>query len=356
MPCLIPLDGSLGEGGGQILRAALTLAAATGQGFLASKIRAGRTRHGLRPQHVAAVRAAAMACGAKVSGVFEGSPELRFEPGDRSAGRFHFEIGTAGSATLVLQTIVPALALAEEASQIEIAGGTHVPKSPSADYLCRHWVAAVARLGMHVEACVRRVGFHPKGGGELAARVSGWTRPTAPLLLEERGALLGVSIVSGAPRVRGGIAERQAEAARARLWEERRLEPAIVIGGPDAAAPGSYLFVEAAFENGRAAFGLLGEKGLRAERLGERAARRLLKFLDGTGAVDAHLADQLAVPLALSGTGGRLSTNEVTAHLETVAGVLRAFGVPAEVWGRRGGPGGLSVGSVDPRREPRLAL
>lgn len=341
---LIPLDGAVGEGGGQILRSALCLSAATGQGFEITKIRARRSRTGLRPQHLAAARAAAMACGARLSGAFEGSPDLRFEPGPPLAGRFRFDIETAGSATLVLQTVVPLLALAGDASHVEVGGGTHVPQSPSADFLVRHWQAAVAQIGLSVDVELRRAGFYPKGGGELSGRIQGWQRPIAPLALEVRGALLGTAIVSGAAKLRGSVAERQAEAARVRLWEERRLEPALEIVRPDAGGPGSYLLAAAWFESGRAAFGVLGERGVRAERIGDRAARRLLKFLDSAGAVDAQLADQLAVPLALSGAGGRVSTSEVTAHLETVAGVLRAFGVPAETWGRRGGPGGLAVG------------
>jgi len=343
VPRLIALDGSQGEGGGQILRTALSLAAATGQGFELSRIRDRRTRPGLRPQHLAAVRAAGIACGAKLSGAFEGSPDLRFEPGPLQAGQFRFDIETAGAASLVLQTVLPLLALAQDGSVVEVTGGTHVPRSPSADFLGRHWAAVVARADLRLGVSLRCAGFYPKGGGELVARVRSWRRPTEPLLLEQRGALERISIVSGAPRLRGSVAERQAEAARSRLWEARRLEPEVELAQPESASPGSYLLLEAVFANGRAAFGLLGERGVRAERLGDQAARLLLKFLEGGAAVDRHLADQLAVPLALSGSGGRVSTDEVTAHLETVVEVLRSFGVRAETWGRRGGPGGLSV-------------
>ena len=131
-----------------------------------------------------------------------------------------------------------------------------------------------------------------------------------------------------------------------RLWEERRIEPEIEVGHPEAAGPGSYVLAGARFENGRAAFSLLGTRGVRPEIAGDRVARRLLKFLDGPGAVDPLLADQLAVPLALSGGGGRVSTPEVTRHLETVAEVLRAFGLRAETWGERGRAGGLEVAAV----------
>jgi RNA 3'-terminal phosphate cyclase (ATP) len=153
--------------------------------------------------------------------------------------------------------------------------------------------------------------------------------------------------IAGAARLRNEVAGRAARAARALLWEERRIEAELEVVDLTAASPGAFLQVEAVFETGRAAFSLLGERGLRAEVLGERAARRVLKFIDDEEAVvDPWLADQLAVPLAVAGGGGRLTTSEVTLHLETVAAVLRQFGVPAEIWGRRGGPGGLTVGAV----------
>ena len=341
---LVPLDGAEGEGGGQILRAALTLAAVTGQGFRVERIRARRLRPGLRPQHLAAVRAAGLACGAELHGAFDGSPDLRFLPGQAASGEFRFDIGTAGAATLVLQTVLPILATAGEASRIEVIGGTHVPRSPSYHFLARHWSHAVEGLGLAAPLRLARAGFYPRGGGEIRAQVRPWTRPAA-LDLSKRGALVAIRGVAGQARVRGDVAERAVEAARARLWEARRLETEWEVVELESDSPGAFLQVEAVFENGRAAFGLLGERGLRAERLGERAARRVLRFLDDDDAVvDPWLADQLAVPMALAGGGGRLVTSEVTPHLETVAGVVRAFGIEAHTFGRPGGPGGLEVG------------
>src|SRR5262245_6733711 len=169
MDRLIPIDGSAGEGGGQILRTALALSVVTGQGFEMSRVRAGRMRPGLRPQHLAAVRAAGMACGARVGGAFEGSPDVRFEPGPVVPGQFRFEIATAGALTLVLQTVLPALSMAAGRSDVEVTGGTHVPASPSFHYFARHWCAAVAPIGLQVEARLVRAGFYPAGGGEAQA-------------------------------------------------------------------------------------------------------------------------------------------------------------------------------------------
>jgi RNA 3'-terminal phosphate cyclase (ATP) len=344
MTRLVAIDGARAEGGGQILRTALTVAAVTGQGFEMTQIRAGRTRPGLRPQHLAAVRAVAMACAAKVGGVFDGSPDLRFEPGPVAAGTFRFEIATAGALTLVLQTVLPALATAGSTSHVEVTGGTHVPASPSFDYVARHWTAVMDGLGLRARLSLVRAGFYPPGGGEARAEVEAWERPRR-LVLEERGVLVAVRGVSGAARLKGDVARRQRDAAQQRLWEARRIEAEWeVLDGVAAASPGSFLLLEAIFEKSRAAFGFLGERGVRAERLGDRAARHLLKFLEAEGAVDPHMADQLAVPLALAQGGGRLTTPEVTSHLETVAHTISLFGIPARTWGRRGGPGGLEVG------------
>ena len=341
---LISIDGSQGEGGGQIVRTALALSAVTGQGFEITRIRAGRAVPGLRPQHVAAVRAATLACGARVGGAFDGSPDLRFEPGPIAAGDFRFEIATAGAVTLVLQTVLLPLATGSQPSRMVVTGGTHVPLSPSFHYLDRHWRAVMERFGLTASLKLVKAGFYPPGGGEVRAEVQPWAR-SASLSIETRGALVSVRGLSGASRVSGDVARRQADAARDLLWERRRLESAWEITEVKAPSPGSFLLLEAVFEEGRAAFGFLGQRGLRAEVLGDRAARTLIKFLEGEGAVDAHLADQLAVPLALSG-GGRVSTTEVTRHLETVAAVIGQFDIPARTWGRRGGPGGLEVGRV----------
>jgi RNA 3'-terminal phosphate cyclase (ATP) len=341
---LIEIDGSSGEGGGQILRTALSLACATGQGFEATRIRAGRARAGLRPQHLAAVRASAMLCSARVAGAVEGSLELRFEPGAPEAGQYRFEIGTAGAATLVLQTVLPPLALAASRSRVEVVGGTHVPASPSFHFLSSHWSALVARLGLSVGFGLVRAGFYPPGGGEVWGQVSPWGRGTARLEMEARGPLVAMRGVSGASdkKLRLDVARRQRDAAAERLWDERRIEAAWDVIEVPSASPGSFLLLEAEYATGRLALGLLGEKGLRSELLGDRAARRFLKLMEQEGAVDAHAADQLALPMALAG-GGRVTTTEVTKHLETVVKVLGLFGFRASVSGRTGSPGALEV-------------
>jgi RNA 3'-terminal phosphate cyclase (ATP) len=285
-----------------------------------------------------------MACEARTSGLFEGSPDLRFEPGAPGAGEFRFEIGTAGAASLVLQTVLPVLATADAESRVDVQGGTHVPRSPGFEYLARHWSEVVSRLGLRTRHELLRAGFYPRGGGEQRAQVRPWTRPAAALVMESRGRLVAVSGVSGVGKLKAEVAARQRDATCARLWEERRIEATVELVEVPAEGPGSFLYLEAEFETGRAAFSWLGEKGLRAELLGDRAARRLLRFLeDETASVDAHLADQLVVPLCLGGGGGRFTTSEVTSHLETVAEVAGAFGFGVRVAGRRGFPGLVEV-------------
>jgi RNA 3'-terminal phosphate cyclase (ATP) len=260
-----------------------------------------------------------------------------------TAGDFRFEMGTAGSVSLVLQTVLPALALASGPSRVAVTGGTHVPGSPSYHYLAGPWAATIARLGFRAAFHLERAGFYPPGGGEVRADVEPLRPIAKPLAMEERGALVSIHGVSGAARARTPIADRQRQAAAERLWEERRLEASWETLALNATSPGSFLLLEALFENGCGAFALLGEGGQRPEAMGDRAARMVLKFLEGESAVDPFLADQLAVPLAVAGGGGRVSTSAVTRHLETVAEVLTAFGVPARTWGRLAGRGGLEV-------------
>ncbi len=341
---LIAIDGAEGEGGGQVLRTALALSAATGRGFRLDRIRAKRLRPGLRPQHLAAVRAAALSCNAEVHGAFDGSPDLRFLPGAPAAGEFAFDIGTAGATSLVLQTVVPILALAGSPSRVSAVGGTHVPRSPSFHFLERHWAPAVAGLGLGVLPRLAQAGFAPRGEGRVECEVRPWSRP-ATLDLSERGAFVAVRGVAGAARLRGDVAKRAVEAAQRLLWEARRIDSQWEVVEVAAASPGSFLQIEAVFERSRAAFPALGERGLSPEIMGERAARRVLRFIeDETAAVDPWLADQLALPLAIARGGGRVTTPEVTSHLQTVAAVLRLFDVPAETSGRKGGPGALEVG------------
>jgi RNA 3'-terminal phosphate cyclase (ATP) len=339
---LIRIEGAPGGTGGPILRASLALSAVTGQGFELVRIRADRPRTGLKPEHVDAVRAAALVCGARTGGVFDGSPDLRFEPERVAPGTYRFEAGGGGPVSLVLEAVAPILAAAPEASRVEASGATHVPGAPSAHFLARPFADVAARLGLALSVEVVRAGFRPRGGGEVRAVISPWTRSEDPRL-DERGPFVALRGLSGAWRVKDAVAERMRDAALALLWKHRRLEASWEVVDLKAASPGSFLFLEAAFVQGRGAFGYLGDRSQEPEVLGERAARRALKFMEEEeGALDPWLAEALAVPMALAG-GGRLTTTAVTRQLEAVAAVCTRFGRRAQVFGRRGGPGGLEI-------------
>jgi RNA 3'-terminal phosphate cyclase (ATP) len=343
MPRLIPIDGAA-KGAGKTLRAALSLSAVTGQGFEMTRIRAGHLRPGLRADHLGAIRAVALACNARVGGAFEGSPDLRFEPGPVAAGEFEFDLGAVGPTALVLQVVGVPLATATGPSRLTLSGGTHVPAGPSYHYVAQHWVPLVERLGLVLRPRLVSAGFYPKGGGALTAEIDPWKRP-ASLHLVERGPLRAVRGVSGAGRLKGGIAEKQRDAAAKLLWEKRRLEVAWEVPELTASSPGSFVLLEAVFEHGRGACGILGERGVAPEVTGEHAARELLRFLDGEGAVDGAAAAQLAVPLALSGGGGVVSTSEITSDLQIVVAALGLFEIQASIDGLHGAAGRLEVGA-----------
>jgi RNA 3'-terminal phosphate cyclase (ATP) len=326
-----------------MLRTALALSAASGEPFEMRCIRDREARSGLLPEHVAVIRATAFACSATVNGAFDGSPDLRFQPGPVSAGRFRFELATGGAASLLVQTVLLPLATAEGESEIAVTGATHLPGSPPFHYLSSHWSRLVRRLGLRIRYELVRAGFHRRASGELRARVEPWPRP-ASLQLDRRGDLVSVSGISGTGRSREPIAERLRDAAQKRLWEAKRLDVPWELPDYPSASPGSFVHLEALFEHSRAAWCLLGEPDERPEALGDRAARHLLAFLESDAAVDAAAADQLAVPMALARGGGMLTTPSVTAALERAAEIIRRFGVEAKVSGRMGGPGSLEVG------------
>ena len=338
----IRIDGTMGEGGGQVLRSSLTLSLLTGRPVQLHGIRARRERPGLGFQHCMAVQAAARIARARVEGDRVGSRELRFDPCTPMAGDYHFDIGTAGSTGLVLQTVLLPLALAPGASRLRISGGTHVPLSPCFHYLDWHWRDMLARLGIPFDLHLTRAGFYPPGGGELQAAIPGGARIQG-LDLQRRGRLLelrGLSAVASLPLE---IAERQRSQALRRL---RGLDPqaGIELESLPAASPGTLLVLFARFEQGQACFTALGARGKRAERVADEAVDELFRFLATEGAVDRWLADQLLLPLALAPGASSLRTSEVTLHLLTQAEVIRAFlPVSIDIEGRLGDSGTVHI-------------
>ncbi len=334
------IDGSHGEGGGQILRTCLTLSAATGQPVRIERIRAGRRKPGLMPQHLTAVRAAGRVCNAEVEGAKLNSQTLSFRPQSApQAGTYTFDVaqaakgGSAGSVSLILQTILLPLALVEGSSQITLVGGTHVAWSPPYDYIKRVYLPVLARMGITAKVSIKKWGWYPMGGGRIQATVQGRGSEAAPEIpdesiagqdLRERGALLRVRGLSASSNLPKHIRTRQEKAALQSLRSNSVNARIDVVDAPSK-GQGTVVFLWAEFENNTAGFTALGERGKPAERVAEEAAGELLDFLRGDAALDRFLADQLLLPLALAAGPSQFTTEAVTAHLLTNAWVVNQF-------------------------------
>jgi RNA 3'-terminal phosphate cyclase (ATP) len=315
------LDGAAGEGGGQILRSALALSMITGQPLRLENVRAGRSRPGLQRQHLAAVFAAAKVSKAMLDGAHLGSTELWFQPGRIMHDEFEFDIGSAGSATLVLQTVLPALWLADGGSWVRVIGGTHNEFAPPFEFFSRSFLPLVARLGAHAEATLVRPGYYPEGGGEIELRVEPvekWER----LDLLERGELRRVSATAVVSHLPAHVAQRELHVIGQRL----QLKPAFLTAQrrDESEGPGNFVFVAVESEHVTEIATGFGRKGLPAEDVAAYAAADARRYLDTTAAVGQHLADQLLLPLAI-GAGGAFVTLEPTSHLRTNINTIQAF-------------------------------
>ncbi|MGA9523931.1 MAG: RNA 3'-terminal phosphate cyclase [Myxococcaceae bacterium] len=330
---MVELDGSQGEGGGQILRTALTLSLITGRPFEITHIRANRRPPGLRPQHLACVRGAEAISGGRSEGAHVDADHLVFEPGATRAGDYELDVGSAGSTPLLLQCLFFPLALAGGGSLL-LRGGTHLPHSPTYHYLSWIWAPTMAAYGLGIDLQLRYAGFYPQGGGELRAAIPPPGEPPSVVDLPARGTLRDVHVTSFVGGLPFQIAERQAKAAVSSLREHGINGEAEKLPLPTMRSVGTTVFVRAQFENTAAGFSALGERGRRAEEVGGDAAAQMIDFMQSAGALDEHLADQILIPAALlaagrlgSGTPGEtlFTTSRVTNHLTTNATVLEQF-------------------------------
>ncbi|HEY0663192.1 MAG TPA: RNA 3'-terminal phosphate cyclase [Thiobacillaceae bacterium] len=339
---MLEIDASFGEGGGQILRSALALSVITGTPMRLSNIRARRPQPGLKPQHLKAVEAAAQISSARVEGAAPGSQTLVFEPAGLKGGHYAFDIGTAGSVSLLLQTVYLPLSFAAGPSRLDLTGGTHGPWSPCVHYLQWQWLPYLAEIGYRVACTLERAGFYPRGGGLVHADVVP-SRHLAPLRLDERGRLLAIRGLSAVGRLDRSIAERQRSQAVARL-RDLAVPLEIEVAEVPAGSPGTFVVLQAQFEGGRCCAFALGALHKRAERVADEAADELLADIKSGGAIDAWLADQLLLPLAFVPARSTLSVCRISQHLRTNAELLGYF-LPVKVGieGETGGAGRVVI-------------
>ena len=340
---MLTIDGSFGEGGGQILRTSLSLAALTGKDVTIENIRVGREKPGLRPQHLTGALAVAEICGADLLGAEVGSTRLVFRPHRIRPGSYEFDVSkiraSAGSVNLVLQTVLWPLAFAGDTSRLVIKGGTHVPHAPTFNYIDEVFLPTVARMGLICHYRMERAGYYPIGGGEVRLTVEAVDalRPLSLTTLEGEPVVEITSAVSNLP---ASIAERQLSTGLARM-RSMVISPAAA-KTTEYASPGkgTVFFILCSAGDAKAGFQSLGEIRKRAEDVAKDACDEFDAYLKSGMALDKHLADQLIIPMALANGLSKLTTCEVTQHLLTnIAVVERFLDARFEVAGSIGEPG-----------------
>ena len=318
---MLTIDGSLGEGGGQIIRTSLALSLVTRKPFRVERVRARREKPGLQRQHLTAVMAAAEVGRARVEGAQVGAREFSFEPGEVFPGDYTFTIGTAGSTTLVLQTVLPPLMIAAGPSLLTLEGGTHNVHAPPFDFIQKSFLPLVRRTGPRVSVELARYGFYPPGGGRFQVFIE----PTGErhrLDLDEQGEILRKLARALVVKIPPAVAERELAVVRERLgWADDELR---VETSNNALSPGNVLTLEVETEHLTELFTGMGERGVRAETVAERACDEMKNYLDSGAPVGEHLADQLFIPLAL-GAGGSYVTGPLSLHTTTNIEIIKKF-------------------------------
>jgi RNA 3'-terminal phosphate cyclase (ATP) len=345
----IHIDGAMGEGGGQVLRTSLSLAALLQQPLQLTRIRAGRAKPGLAAQHLTGVFAVTEVTRGTVEGAHLGSQNLLFHPQQAQGGEYVFDVAdvqpSAGATGLVAQALLPLLWFCREPSRVVLRGGTHVPWSPPTPYLAEVFLPALARMGAVARVSLTRAGWYPQGGGEVVLEVTPVTAPLRPLTLTERGPvrITGLSAASNLPE---HILRRQADRAREvcrRAGHPAHIEQATL----PARGAGTVCFLRAEAEPVVGGFTALGARGKRAEQVGDEAAQSLLTHLERGGVVEEHLADQLILYLALADGRSTFTTSCLSRHLRTNVQVVEQFlPVRFTLTGSEGEPGQVSVEGI----------
>jgi RNA 3'-terminal phosphate cyclase (ATP) len=336
----IKIDGSYGEGGGQILRTALAFSSIFGVPIIIHRIRAGRKNPGLQAQHLKGVEALARITAAQIEGASLGSERVTFIPQKICPGEFRFEVGTAGSVTLLLQALLPPLCLAKGSSHLTLVGGTHVEWSPPFHYLTEILFPTLRSMGISVRADIERWGWYPKGGGVIRVDIEPGSQ-MKPISLLDRGPIRriwGISAISNLPR---HVAERQKDEALKRIEREMKIDAEItVLDDAPSIGQGSFLFLSVESEGTIAGFSSLGKRGKPAEKVAEEAVMSLKDYMASEKCIDPHLADQLIPFLTLAKGNSGFTTTQITGHLLTNLWVVGLFSkVKISKSGDKGGGG-----------------
>lgn len=318
---MLEIDGSRGEGGGQILRTSLALSAIAQIPIRLYNIRAGRPRPGLQKQHLASVLAAGSICNAEVAGAAIGSREVIFTPGEIQGGGYYFSISSAGSCMLVLQTVLMPLVLAKTPSRIVLEGGTHNPFAPPSDFLNACYLPLLKQMGASVELNLERYGFYPAGGGRCVVNVNPAMEGLRPIEILERGKLRVQRVIALVANLSDSIALRELEEALRVLQWSKKLGSRSEV---ESVGAGNIVFIESQFENATELVTGFGEMRKPAEVVARGAARKMQKYLQCDAPIGLHLADQLLLPLALAG-GGRIRCQGLTEHTTTNMGTIQNF-------------------------------
>jgi RNA 3'-terminal phosphate cyclase (ATP) len=315
------IDGSMGEGGGQVLRTSLALSLVTSRPFHIKKIRAGRRKPGLLHQHLTAVNAAVEIGGAEVQGAAIGSTELYYNPAKVRPGDYTFSVGTAGSTTLVLQSVLPALITADRPSKLVIEGGTHNPYAPPFDFLEKSFLPCLRRMGPRCSCILDRPGYYPAGGGRLTITIDPADR-LEPVEINERGKAVHHNAYAVICQLSPQIGKRELGVLKKMLnWEDNYLR---LVEMHKSKGPGNVLVTELVFENITEVFTGFGERGVSAEKVAKGVVKEIKEYLCAGVPVGKYLADQLLLPLAMSGSGS-FRTLPPTKHTLTNIDVIRKF-------------------------------
>ncbi len=318
---MLTIDGSSGEGGGQIIRTSLALSLITGKEFRVERVRHKRTRPGLQPQHLTAVHAAARIGNAEAEGARVGASEFTFAPGRITPGEYAFNTGTAGSTTLVLQTVLPPLMLAAAPSVLTLEGGTHNVHAPPFEFLEKTFLPLIGRMGPRISIEFERYGFYPRGGGRFNVLIE--PVPRLELLdLNARGQTISTRARALIVNLPSHIAERELAVARERL--ALRDDQLAIEHSTNAHGAGNVFMIEVESKHLTELFSQVGERGVRAEAVAESACAEAESYLATDATVGEHLADQLLIPMALAGKGS-LTTSRLSLHTTTNIEVIEKF-------------------------------